>query len=79
MRIGLINQLHGRPGSDVPAPSWASVRERATAAEEAGFDMFVFEDALLYKGEGGSDGVWESVSMAAALAAVTNHIPWDSR
>jgi alkanesulfonate monooxygenase SsuD/methylene tetrahydromethanopterin reductase-like flavin-dependent oxidoreductase (luciferase family) len=36
--------------------------------------MFVFEDALLYKGEEGSDGVWESISIAAALAAVTDRI-----
>jgi len=36
--------------------------------------MFVFEDALLYLGEKGADGVWESVSIAAALAAVTDRI-----
>lgn len=36
--------------------------------------MFVFEDALLYRDEEGADGVWESVSIAAALAAVTDRI-----
>lgn len=43
-------------------------------AESAGFDMFVFEDALLYRGKESSDGVWESVSIAAAVAAVTSRI-----
>ncbi len=74
MKIGLITQLHGRPESDTPAPSWESISERATVAEAAGFDMFVFEDALLYRGEETTDGVWESVSIAAAVAATTSRI-----
>jgi alkanesulfonate monooxygenase SsuD/methylene tetrahydromethanopterin reductase-like flavin-dependent oxidoreductase (luciferase family) len=43
-------------------------------AEEVGFDIFVFEDALLYRSETGSSGCWESSSIAAALAAVTERI-----
>ncbi len=43
-------------------------------AEEAGFDIFVFEDALLYRSETESSGCWESFSIAAALAAVTERI-----
>jgi alkanesulfonate monooxygenase SsuD/methylene tetrahydromethanopterin reductase-like flavin-dependent oxidoreductase (luciferase family) len=74
MRIGLINQLHGRPDGKTPAPTWESISERATAAETAGFDSFVFEDALLYRGENTTNGVWESVSVAAALAATTTGI-----
>jgi alkanesulfonate monooxygenase SsuD/methylene tetrahydromethanopterin reductase-like flavin-dependent oxidoreductase (luciferase family) len=74
MRIGLINQLHGRPGGAQPAPSWESISTKAVAAEAAGFDIFVFEDALLYRGEEHTDGVWESVSIAAALAATTKRI-----
>lgn len=74
MRIGLINQLHGRPGGVVPAPSWESIRSRASIAEAVGFDSFVFEDALLYRSEESTDGVWESVSIAAAVAAVTTRI-----
>ncbi len=72
--MGLINQLHGRPDSDVPAPSWESISLRASTAEAAGFDSFVFEDALLYRSEEATDGVWESVSIAAAVAAITTHI-----
>jgi alkanesulfonate monooxygenase SsuD/methylene tetrahydromethanopterin reductase-like flavin-dependent oxidoreductase (luciferase family) len=74
MRIGLITQLHGRPNGASPAPSWKSISERAATAEAAGFDMFVFEDALLYRGEEATNGVWESVSIAAALAATTSRI-----
>lgn len=74
MRIGLINQLHGRPDGETPAPTWESISKRATAAETAGFDSFVFEDALLYRGENTTNGVWESVSIAAALAATTTKI-----
>jgi alkanesulfonate monooxygenase SsuD/methylene tetrahydromethanopterin reductase-like flavin-dependent oxidoreductase (luciferase family) len=74
MKLGLITQLHGRPGTDSPAPSWKSISDRATTAEAAGFDMFVFEDALLYRGEETTDGAWESMSIAAAVAAVTSHI-----
>jgi alkanesulfonate monooxygenase SsuD/methylene tetrahydromethanopterin reductase-like flavin-dependent oxidoreductase (luciferase family) len=72
MRIGLINQLHGKPGPN--QPTWDSVRSRAAAAEAVGFDTFVFEDALLYRGETDSSGSWESVSIAAALAAITERI-----
>jgi len=75
VRIGLINQLHGRPDGQGPAPTWDSISSRAAAAEAAGFDIFVFEDALLYRWDGGgTDGVWESVSIAAALAATTSRI-----
>ncbi len=74
MRIGLINELHGRPNGGPPPPSWASISERARVAEAVGFDIFVFEDALLYRGENHTDGVWESVSIAAALAATTDTI-----
>ena len=71
MRIGLINQLHGRPNGDTPPPTWASIKERALVAEQAGFDMFVYEDVLLYRGEEATNGVWESVAISAAIAEAT--------
>lgn len=74
MRIGLISRLSGRPEGDIPAPTWESISERATVAETVGFDVFVFEDALLYRGEEATDGVWESMSIAAAVAATTRRI-----
>ena len=74
MRIGLYIRLLGRPGTQPPPPSWPSVRDQALAGEAAGFDLVVLEDALLYPGEGGPLGVWEGVSMAAAVAAATSTI-----
>jgi alkanesulfonate monooxygenase SsuD/methylene tetrahydromethanopterin reductase-like flavin-dependent oxidoreductase (luciferase family) len=74
MKIGLIAQLHGRPDADTRAPTWETVRNLATTAESAEFDMFVFEDALLYRGSETSEGVWESVAIAGAIAASTNRI-----
>lgn len=72
MRIGLITQLHGRPDSH--PPTWDSVRNLALTAEAVGFDSFVFEDALLYRGDDSTDGCWESFSMAAALAVATERL-----
>ncbi len=74
MRIGLVNQLHGSPDSPRPAPTWESISQRASVAEAVGFDSFVFEDELLYHGARSSRGHWESVSIAAALAATTYRI-----
>ena len=74
MRIGLINELNGRPDGPKPFPTWESISERARVAEEVGFDMFVFEDALLYRGKTATNGLWESMAIAAALAATTNGI-----
>jgi len=74
MRIGLINQLNGRPDGSRPSPTWASILERAQVAEAVGFDMFVFEDALLYRGKDHTNGLWESVSIAGALASTTESI-----
>lgn len=72
MRIGLINELHGRPGGSSPQPTWDSIRERALLAEQVGFDMFVYEDVLMYRGEEATDGVWESVAISAAVAEATS-------
>lgn len=74
MRIGLIQRLYGRPDGEHPAPTWEAIRTAATTAEQIGFDTFVFEDALLYRGTEATDGCWESVSIAAAVATVTSRI-----
>jgi alkanesulfonate monooxygenase SsuD/methylene tetrahydromethanopterin reductase-like flavin-dependent oxidoreductase (luciferase family) len=74
MKIGLYIRLLGRLDGPPLAPTWSSVREQALAAESAGFDLVVLEDALLYPDDDGNLGVWESVSMAGALAAVTTTI-----
>ena len=74
MRIGLIQRLYGRPDGEHPAPTWDAIRTAVTTAEQIGFDTFVFEDALLYRGTDATDGCWESVSIAAAVATVTSRI-----
>lgn len=75
MRIGLNTHLFGRSDADEAAPSWESICARAAAAEAVGFDSFVFEDSLSYHWKSGRvDGVWESVAVAGALAAVTDRI-----
>ncbi len=74
MKIGLIQRLYGRPDGEHPAPTWKAIRAAATTAEQIGFDTFVFEDALLYRGTDATDGCWESVSIAAAVATVTSRI-----
>lgn len=73
MRIGIIAQLHGHPGGALE-PSWESIKRLAIAAERVGFDMFVFEDVLMYRGEDATDGCWESMTIAGALAASTSRI-----
>lgn len=73
MEIGLIVQLHGRTGGKLN-PSWKSVLALAETAERSGFDMFVFEDALMYRGDENTDGCWESGAIAGAVAATTKRI-----
>jgi len=75
MKIGLNTHLFGRQGEASEAPSWSSIRQRAIAAEAVGFDSFVFEDSLSYHWKDGTiDGVWDSVSIGGAVAAVTSRI-----
>lgn len=74
MRIGLINQLHGRPGTEPGPPSWDSIAQRARVAEDVGFDIFVFEDALMYRTDEAVNGVWESMTVSGALASATSTI-----
>lgn len=75
MRIGLIVDLHGRSdASGHPSPSWSETRAAVMAAESAGFDIVVYEDALMYPGDDVRHGVWESVSVSGALAEATTSI-----
>jgi alkanesulfonate monooxygenase SsuD/methylene tetrahydromethanopterin reductase-like flavin-dependent oxidoreductase (luciferase family) len=72
MRVGLITPLHGNPDSG--SPTWNSIRALAVTAERVGFDSFVFEDALLYRSERSTEGSWESMTIAAALAVATDRM-----
>lgn len=74
MQIGVYIRLLGRPGTEPPPPSWTSIRDQALAAEAAGFDIVVLEDASLYPDDSGDVGVWEAVATAAAVATCTSRI-----
>lgn len=74
MKLGVYLRLLGRPGTSPPPPGWTSIRAGAVAAEAAGFDLIVMEDALLYPDDGGNVGVWDPLTMAAAVASTTERI-----
>lgn len=53
MRIGIQLGMHGHSGHEpLPVPGWANMRTQIEAAEAAGFDLIVIEDALV---DGGLD------------------------
>jgi len=81
VRIGYAIDLHATAagGREI---EWERLREQVTLAEYVGLDIVVLPDHLLYPA--GSDspyadkdvavGVWESTTVAAALAAATTSI-----
>ena len=75
MRIAIALDTHGKASStEGIAPTWDSIKGQALAAEAVGFDAVFVGDHLLYHSEDGNTGVWESVSLVAALAAATTTI-----
>ena len=54
--------------------AWPELRRMAQLAEEIGFDSLWVGDHLLYREDDASTGPWESWSVLAALAAVTDEI-----
>lgn len=81
MRFGVAIDLHAPAGS-AGEVSWRNIREQVLTAEQLGFDLVVLPDHLSYRANGEGDyvlpdepvGVRESVTEAAALAAVTSRI-----
>lgn len=60
-------------GPDRTTARWADVADMARRAEEIGFDTLWTPDELLWRAEDGpSQGFWDGVSMAGAVAAVTS-------
>ena len=68
MRVGLIMGIDDR-GRE-PAPRWDDITAHALTAEEVGFDLITFADALT----DGPLSYWEGMTMAAAVAATTRTI-----
>lgn len=81
MRIGVAIDLHAVASSAVEV-TWRNTCEAVRTAEQLGFDLVVLPDHLSYRANGEGDyvspdepvGVRESMSVAAALAAVTSRI-----
>jgi alkanesulfonate monooxygenase SsuD/methylene tetrahydromethanopterin reductase-like flavin-dependent oxidoreductase (luciferase family) len=60
-------------GPERTTPRWTDLRAMALRAEELGFDTIWTPDELLWRAEGAPpQGVWDGVSMAGAVAAVTS-------
>jgi alkanesulfonate monooxygenase SsuD/methylene tetrahydromethanopterin reductase-like flavin-dependent oxidoreductase (luciferase family) len=73
--IGIVLPL-AQYGSDRATARWTEIRAMALRAEEIGFDTIWTPDELLWRPEGAADmGMWDGVSMAGAVAAVTSRTP----
>lgn len=74
MKIGVFLPLIERPG-ELGQARWGEIREMATLAEGIGFDSLWVPDHLLFRHPGqGTVGMWEGMSVLAALAAVTERV-----
>jgi alkanesulfonate monooxygenase SsuD/methylene tetrahydromethanopterin reductase-like flavin-dependent oxidoreductase (luciferase family) len=82
MRYGIAIDLHA-PAARAEEVAWANVGEQALTAERLGLDLVVVPDHLAYRPGDGSDGysvpgepvgVRESMTVAAAIAAITSTI-----
>jgi alkanesulfonate monooxygenase SsuD/methylene tetrahydromethanopterin reductase-like flavin-dependent oxidoreductase (luciferase family) len=59
-------------GPERTTPRWPAIREIVRRAEAIGFDTLWTPDELLWAtGEGPPQGVWDGVSMAGAVAAIS--------
>ncbi len=72
--IGIVLPLV-QYGPDRATPRWSEIREVALLCEEVGFDTIWTPDELLWRPkERPIIGVWEGISMAGAVAAVTSRV-----
>jgi alkanesulfonate monooxygenase SsuD/methylene tetrahydromethanopterin reductase-like flavin-dependent oxidoreductase (luciferase family) len=70
--IGIVMPL-AQFGADRTTPRWTDIRRMATRAEELGFDTIWTPDELLWRTpDAAQQGIWDGVSMAGAVAAVTS-------
>lgn len=74
MNIGVVIRLSDDPAQG-GTPSYQRIRERALAAEAAGFDTIWLYDHLIYRHQGEAEaGTWECWTMLSALAEATSHV-----
>ena len=73
MRVGIALPI-GERGSDRRATPYQQLREMAVAAEQGGADSIWVADHLFYENEGEVRGMWEAMSVLAALADATERV-----
>ncbi|MEK6719434.1 MAG: LLM class flavin-dependent oxidoreductase [Chloroflexota bacterium] len=74
LEIGLVLPM-GESFVDGSTARWIEIRELAVRAEELGFDSVWVADELLWRSPSGpTQGWWECVAMAGAVAAATSRI-----
>lgn len=72
MRIGIVLPIEEAP--DGTAPSYATVREMAVAAEAGGLDSVWVYDHLLFRFDGQESGLHECWTVLAAVADATQRV-----
>src|SRR4051812_41818017 len=74
MRVGIALPI-GERGPEKKAHPYSELREMAVAAEQGGADSIWVADHLFYKDEVGDvRGIWESMTVLAALADATTRV-----
>lgn len=75
MKIGVVIRLSDNQAVGDRAPTYHWIKERALAAEAAGFDAIWLYDHLLYRHEGEEEaGTWECWTLMSALAEATSRV-----
>ena len=73
MRVGLSIPI-GERGPQLVPIRYREMRELAQAAESGGLDSIWVADHMFIRGGAGERGLWESMSMLAALAEATERV-----
>jgi alkanesulfonate monooxygenase SsuD/methylene tetrahydromethanopterin reductase-like flavin-dependent oxidoreductase (luciferase family) len=73
MRVGVALPI-GERGAEKKAHPYSDLRAMAVAAEQGGADSVWVADHLFYENDGEIRGMWESMSVLAALADATTRV-----
>ena len=73
MRVGIALPI-GERGPERKAHSYSEIRELALAAEEGGADSIWVADHFFYDSDDGPRGLWEAMTVLAALADATKRV-----
>ena len=72
LKVGAVMPIAAEGGRSVPG--WEEIRAVAEAAETGGLDSIWVYDHLLFRFDGATEGIHESWTLLAALAAVTHRV-----